>query len=371
MYQIGEFSYLAETTIKTIRYYDKVGLLKPKKIDKFTNNRYYDESQIEIIKKIKEYQLAGFSLDEIKNILSDGKSNIISQKIQEKYNENFAKIKILNKLMINMEEKVEVIKNPLLAIISKYHVIKNREEINNYTLEESNEFLKVFINYEKEYKEENIKCEIGILLPDEIYKDKGKLSDLEHKYDQRAHIEYHPETYIHTTTTDIKKGYNNIIKYRNKNKYQIRAPFIEIKNGNYYDIYIEAYDLTAKNEISENYNKSKEHNLKKKIIKKPKKEFIGKWQLVGEITEPIKYFNPNEEHYIPNIKYDYIEIYKNTKTNHKELSCIDNYLIHTTNENKKFFSYISKTKYDGIITILMNTEESNSRPYEYYYRKVK
>ena len=51
MYQIGEFSYLAETTIKTIRYYDKIGLLKPKKIDEFTKYRYYDEYQIEIIKK--------------------------------------------------------------------------------------------------------------------------------------------------------------------------------------------------------------------------------------------------------------------------------------------------------------------------------
>ena len=51
MYQIGEFSYLAETTIKTIRYYDKIGLLKTKKIDEFTKYRYYDESQIEIIKK--------------------------------------------------------------------------------------------------------------------------------------------------------------------------------------------------------------------------------------------------------------------------------------------------------------------------------
>ena len=56
MYQIGEFSYLAETTIKTIRYYDKIGLLKPKKIDEFTKYRYYDESQIEIIKKIATFK---------------------------------------------------------------------------------------------------------------------------------------------------------------------------------------------------------------------------------------------------------------------------------------------------------------------------
>ncbi len=371
MYQIGEFSILAETTVKTIRYYDKIGLLKPIKIDKYTSYRYYNESQIEIIKKIKSYQKAGFQLEEIKNILNNENINIITNKIKDLEEENSTKIKILNKLRVNMKEKVEVVKNPLLPTITNYHVIKNRKEINNLYFNESSEFLKVFINYEKEYKEENIKCEIGVLLPDNIYKDKSKLSDLEHKYNEKAFIEYHPEYYIHTVTNDIQEGYKDIIKYANKNNYQIRAPFIEIKNDDYYDIYIEAYDLKVKNEVSENYNKSKENTLSKKLIKRPNKEFIGKWKLIGEITEPIKYFNPNEEHYIPNTKYDYIEIYKNTKTNYEELTCIDNYLIHKTSNNKKFFSHLSKTKYDDIITILMNTEESNSRPYEYYYRKVK
>lgn len=371
MYQIGEFSILAETTVKTIRYYDNIGLLKPKKIDKYTNYRYYDDSQIETINKIKDYQQAGFQLNEIKNILNDENINIISKKIKDLEEENSTKIKILNKLKVNMKEKVEFVKNPLLPILTNYHVIKNREDINNYIFDKSNKFLNVFINYEKEYKEENIKCEIGILLPDNLYKNKSKLSDLEHKYNEKAYIECHPENYLHAITKDIKEGYKDIIKYANKNKYQIRAPFIEIKNKDYYDIYIEAYDLTVKNEFLDNYNKSKEEYLSKKLIKRPNKKFIGKWQLVGEITEPPKYFNPNEEHYIPNIKYDYLEIYKNTKTNYNELKCIDNYLIHTTKDNKKFISHIAKTKYDNIITILMNTEESNSRPYEYYYRKVK
>ena len=43
MYQIGEFSYLCETTIKTLRYYDKINLLKPVKINTLTGYRYYSE----------------------------------------------------------------------------------------------------------------------------------------------------------------------------------------------------------------------------------------------------------------------------------------------------------------------------------------
>ena len=250
MYQIGEFSILTETTVKTIRYYDNIGLLKPKKIDKYTNYRYYDDSQIEIINKIKDYQQAGFQLNEIKNILNNENINIISKKIKDLEEENSTKIKILNKLKVNMKEKVEFVKNPLLPTLTNYHVIKNREDINNYIFDESNEFLNVFINYEKEYKEETIKCEIGILLSDEIYKNKSKLFDLEHNFEEKAYIEYHPELYMHISTYDIKEGYKKIIKFANKNNYQIRAPFIEIKNNDYYDIYIETYDLTKHNSTS-------------------------------------------------------------------------------------------------------------------------
>ena len=145
MYQIGEFSYLAETTIKTIRYYDKIGLLKPKKIDEFTKYRYYDESQIEIIKKIKQYQQAGFSLEEIKKILKEEKIDIISNKIKEIENENSNKLKILNKIMVNMKENVEVINNPLLPTITKYHVIKNRNEINKFANKNNYQII-IFVN---------------------------------------------------------------------------------------------------------------------------------------------------------------------------------------------------------------------------------
>lgn len=44
MYRIGEFSYLCERTIKTLRHYDKIGILKPKETDNFTGYRYYSRS---------------------------------------------------------------------------------------------------------------------------------------------------------------------------------------------------------------------------------------------------------------------------------------------------------------------------------------
>ena len=50
MFRIGEFSKLAKTTVKTLRYYDKVGLLKPAFVDSETSYRYYSEAQLEIMR---------------------------------------------------------------------------------------------------------------------------------------------------------------------------------------------------------------------------------------------------------------------------------------------------------------------------------
>ncbi|WML32924.1 MerR family DNA-binding transcriptional regulator [Clostridium sp. OS1-26] len=41
LYSAGETSKLARTTIATLHYYDKIGLLKPAKIDEHSGYRYY------------------------------------------------------------------------------------------------------------------------------------------------------------------------------------------------------------------------------------------------------------------------------------------------------------------------------------------
>ena len=69
MYQIGEFSKICQVSVKTLRYYDRIGLLKPSEVDRFTGYRYYDRGQLErmlLIQKLKRY---GFSLEEIQPLL--------------------------------------------------------------------------------------------------------------------------------------------------------------------------------------------------------------------------------------------------------------------------------------------------------------
>ena len=42
MFRIGEFSKMGKTTVKALRYYDEVDLLKPEDTDKFTSYRFYN-----------------------------------------------------------------------------------------------------------------------------------------------------------------------------------------------------------------------------------------------------------------------------------------------------------------------------------------
>ena len=71
MLRIGEFSKLAKLTIKTLRYYDKIGLLKPSMIDASSSYRYYSEDQLEAAHRISAYKSAGLSNEAISRLINE------------------------------------------------------------------------------------------------------------------------------------------------------------------------------------------------------------------------------------------------------------------------------------------------------------
>jgi DNA-binding transcriptional MerR regulator len=71
MIRIGDFSKLSRVPVKTLRYYDEVGLLKPVEVDAFTGYRIYDYSQLSTLNRILTLKELGFSLEEIGRLLDD------------------------------------------------------------------------------------------------------------------------------------------------------------------------------------------------------------------------------------------------------------------------------------------------------------
>jgi DNA-binding transcriptional MerR regulator len=69
MLRIGEFSRLSQVTVKTLRHYDEIGLLKPSHIDPFSDYRYYTLDQLPRLHSIMALKSMGLSLEEIARLL--------------------------------------------------------------------------------------------------------------------------------------------------------------------------------------------------------------------------------------------------------------------------------------------------------------
>ena len=64
-FSIGEMSRLMNVPIKTLRYYDEIGLFKPVEVNRDTGYRYYSTEQFEQLDIIKYLRLLGAPLAEI------------------------------------------------------------------------------------------------------------------------------------------------------------------------------------------------------------------------------------------------------------------------------------------------------------------
>lgn len=69
MLKIGDFSKLSRVSIRMLRHYDEIGLLKPIWIDPESGYRYYGAEQLPIVGRIKALKEMGFGLAVIGEIL--------------------------------------------------------------------------------------------------------------------------------------------------------------------------------------------------------------------------------------------------------------------------------------------------------------
>lgn len=101
-YQIGEVSRLCNIPIKTLRYYNEIGLLIPERIDPNSGYRYYSNEQLTLVIVIKHFKETGFSLKEIKRLLGREDLEYNQKQIKKKYKEIDDKINDL----IRLKEKL-------------------------------------------------------------------------------------------------------------------------------------------------------------------------------------------------------------------------------------------------------------------------
>lgn len=62
MFKIGDFSKFSRVSVKTLRYYDEIGLLKPETVDSNTGYRYYSAEQLPRLNSIVGLKELGMNL---------------------------------------------------------------------------------------------------------------------------------------------------------------------------------------------------------------------------------------------------------------------------------------------------------------------
>lgn len=125
---------MVDIPIRTLRYYDEIGILQPNKIDGFTGYRYYSDENIVECETIKLLKSLDFTLEEIlvhKNSIDEG---IIIKKKQE------------------IEERMYLLKLKYERLTTMQDELRNKSK--NLSLIEETEYEKVL---RRKYETRNIK----------------------------------------------------------------------------------------------------------------------------------------------------------------------------------------------------------------------
>lgn len=117
-FSIGQMSQLHNIPIKTLRYYDEIGLFTPAEIDPGSRYRYYSTEQFEQLNTINYLKTLGVSLKEIKTLLDLREIDHFLQLLKQQKEITENKIRELERVRDRFENRI--------AEIEKARTIKER-----------------------------------------------------------------------------------------------------------------------------------------------------------------------------------------------------------------------------------------------------
>ena len=132
-YSINELAKLAGISTRTLRYYDKQGLLKARRNPE-NNYRYYEESEVDQLQKILFLKLFDLPLEQIKQVmqtspktqyqvLRNQRSKLVAQ---EQYLDDL--IKNLDKTLATMKGETQMTDTEKFATLKKEMINKNEKQ---------------------------------------------------------------------------------------------------------------------------------------------------------------------------------------------------------------------------------------------------
>lgn len=108
--KISEVAAISGVTVRTLHYYDEIGLLKPDVLP--SKYRNYTENHLKLLQQILFYKELGFRLEEIKEIIQAPNFNYL-EKLQEHYVQLTAKKEKIDRLIQLVQETIKAEKGEI------------------------------------------------------------------------------------------------------------------------------------------------------------------------------------------------------------------------------------------------------------------
>ena len=105
-YSIGQTAKICNISIQTLRYYDKIGLMKPSEIDRSSGYRYYSNLDILHIKIVQDMKSLDFSLEEIRYTLQSESLDRLMGLLKAKHEEALQEILRLERITTSIEQRI-------------------------------------------------------------------------------------------------------------------------------------------------------------------------------------------------------------------------------------------------------------------------
>jgi DNA-binding transcriptional MerR regulator len=188
--KIGEFSRLSQVSVRMLRHYDKLRLLRPVHIDDESGYRYYTPEQLAELNRLLAYKDLGFSLEEIGRLMRGGLSpdqvtGMLKQRQAELRRERDEACARLRRVETRLNERDDPAETPspysvILKRVEPIYAASVRAVLPNYgdgrlLWTEMHPFLRqhglpvasghIYIYHDPEYREAEIDTEIAVPVP--------------------------------------------------------------------------------------------------------------------------------------------------------------------------------------------------------------
>ncbi|MFC5702586.1 MerR family transcriptional regulator [Cohnella faecalis] len=106
LYSIGQAAKIGNISIQTLRFYDKIGLVVPSKIDKSSGYRYYSNADLLYLKVVQDMKAMNLSLKDIGHALKSDNLDGLLAKLEAKREETSDEIRRLERIGKSIEQRM-------------------------------------------------------------------------------------------------------------------------------------------------------------------------------------------------------------------------------------------------------------------------